>query len=330
MSLYNNDNNKILKIFGYLTLFIVLISILYVLNFQNTIIVNHDRDKNSEINVEIIITKYFFKDIILSKKISINYGSSAMDALEDVSNVTYNYGGGFVESINGIKSTFSGGSGGKNDWFYYLNGMLMNTGATNKILKNGDILRWDFHTWDSNRMSTCIISDFPEPFIDGYKKSTDTIIVYSKKYEDETEHLKEKLNSYNIKCYKKEFSDLTDEDKKNENLIIVDNIENDLISELNKNSETLGWFIKYKDRSITTYDQYDKKTSSYDSCGFITSNQNPWNPNGNWNGENVVWVVSGISDDDVKDALHVLTNDYNDLKNSVNILIFDNKIIKVP
>jgi hypothetical protein len=75
------------------------------------------------------------------------------------------YGGGFVESIDGL----SGGSEGGQpvDWFYYVNGVEARQGAAATTVHPGDRIWWDRHDWSATEDVPAVVGSFPEPFLDG-------------------------------------------------------------------------------------------------------------------------------------------------------------------
>ncbi len=80
-------------------------------------------------------------------------------------NVTTKYGGGFVESVDGL----SGGSanGGPSDWFYYVNGVQAPQGAAATYVDPGDHVWWDLHDWSQTDNVPAVVGSFPEPFLNG-------------------------------------------------------------------------------------------------------------------------------------------------------------------
>lgn len=74
------------------------------------------------------------------------------------------YGGGFVQSIDGAEG---GGRDGKVDWFYWVNGILGDTGADEFDLHGGDQVWWDYHDWSGSDRIGAVVGQFPEPFAHG-------------------------------------------------------------------------------------------------------------------------------------------------------------------
>ncbi|MEJ7783880.1 MAG: DUF4430 domain-containing protein [Solirubrobacteraceae bacterium] len=92
-------------------------------------------------------------------------GETAMRALQRSFDVKTRYGGGFVQSIDGI----AGGrrAGRPFDWFYYVNGVEAPRGAASTELHRGDVVWWDHHDWGAANRIPAIVGAFPEPFDHG-------------------------------------------------------------------------------------------------------------------------------------------------------------------
>lgn len=87
---------------------------------------------------------------------------TVMRLLERHLNLGTRYGGGFVESINGLSGTSA-----HLDWFYYVNGIQASQGAATTAIHRGDRIWWDLHYWLSPQSSPAVVGSFPEPFLHG-------------------------------------------------------------------------------------------------------------------------------------------------------------------
>jgi Domain of unknown function (DUF4430) len=79
--------------------------------------------------------------------------------------VATRYGGGFVQSIDGL----GGGEGGGRplDWFYYVNGVASPKGASATVVHAGDRIWWDRHDWSQTDSIPAVVGSFPQPFVSG-------------------------------------------------------------------------------------------------------------------------------------------------------------------
>jgi len=92
-------------------------------------------------------------------------GETVMRMLQRDFDVETKYGGGFVQSIEGV----AGGrqDGRPVDWFYYVNGILAEDGAAAHALAAGDRVWWDHHDWGASADVRAVVGAFPEPFVSG-------------------------------------------------------------------------------------------------------------------------------------------------------------------
>jgi hypothetical protein len=90
---------------------------------------------------------------------------TVMRLLQRNAKVSTRYGGGFVQSIDGLAG---GRSGGRSvDWFYYVNGVEASRGAAATSLRPGDRIWWDRHDWSATMRVPAVVGSFPEPFRHG-------------------------------------------------------------------------------------------------------------------------------------------------------------------
>ena len=73
------------------------------------------------------------------------------------------YGGGFVQSIDGV----SGGieAGRSRDWFFYVNGVESPIGSADRSVAGGDRVWWDHHDWTDVMRVPAVVGSWPEPFL---------------------------------------------------------------------------------------------------------------------------------------------------------------------
>ena len=87
---------------------------------------------------------------------------TVMRMLERSFRISTRYGGGFVETINGL-----GPTGSNTDWFYYVNGVQAPKGAATTAVHAGDHIWWDLHNWSATENIPAVVGSFPEPFTNG-------------------------------------------------------------------------------------------------------------------------------------------------------------------
>jgi hypothetical protein len=114
---------------------------------------------------ELRVTRDFGKQSLSSARAeSVRKSDTVMRLLQKHVKVTTRYGGGFVQSIDGVAGNERGG---RHDWFYFVNGTEAPTGAADRTLAPGDVVQWDYRRWDATPHVPAIVGAFPEPFVHG-------------------------------------------------------------------------------------------------------------------------------------------------------------------
>jgi uncharacterized protein DUF4430 len=78
--------------------------------------------------------------------------------LDSEADVTTRYGGGFVQSIDGLAGT------GASDWFFYVNGIESPVGSADVQVRGGDRIWWDYRNWSAAMSVPAVVGSWPEPF----------------------------------------------------------------------------------------------------------------------------------------------------------------------
>ncbi len=90
---------------------------------------------------------------------------TVMSLLERNYSVSTRYGGGFVQSIDGLAGGHE--SGAPIDWFYFVNGVQASKGAAATNVHPGDHIWWDRRDWSQSEDVPAVVGSFPEPFLNG-------------------------------------------------------------------------------------------------------------------------------------------------------------------
>jgi Domain of unknown function (DUF4430) len=99
-------------------------------------------------------------------------GLDGIQAVERKLKVSTRYGGRFLQSIDGI----SGSLTAQRDWFFFVNGIESERGATEVTLHPGDVLWWDYRRWSGGAMSVpLVVGAYPEPFLHGFPGRTSVV-----------------------------------------------------------------------------------------------------------------------------------------------------------
>jgi len=289
---------------------------------------------DTKYSVRIVVTANFGEQVLSQKTVTIKEGTNALDALQQVAQVKTKYGGGFVSSIGGISSEYGGTNRQRKDWFLYMNGISVNTGAGSYLLSPGDIEHWDYRDWSFRQFIPAIIGDFPEPFLHGYGGEVyPTVVTYQDGWEEEARLIADRLEELgveNIAC--RGLEELAEADKESSNLILLGTSEFEPIKELNEPWNRLGFYCQSQEGSLKVFNPTGDLIAEYDdNAGLIQATQSVWNPKGVGACENVVWMVSGLDEAGVRAAVDTLVNNYNEFKYAYAVVIAGGgEILKVP
>lgn len=117
-------------------------------------------------SVELLVTRdYGAEELLRLPEPERSGGDTVMRLLQRNADVETRYGGGFVQSIDGL----AGGreNGRPVDWFYYVNGIEADKGAASRDVEDGAKVWWDRHDWGSAQRVPAVVGSFPEPFRTG-------------------------------------------------------------------------------------------------------------------------------------------------------------------
>ena len=117
-------------------------------------------------SVQLLVTRDFGAASVRSWSAPQERGQeTVMSLLMRNATVSTRYGGGFVQSIDGLAGGQEGGQ--PVDWFYYVNGVEAGKGAAATNVHPGDHIWWDRHDWSQTDDVPAVVGSFPEPFLSG-------------------------------------------------------------------------------------------------------------------------------------------------------------------
>jgi Domain of unknown function (DUF4430) len=119
----------------------------------------------SSSGVSLTVTDGFGKKVVVLKDDIKTHGEdTVMRLLQRNAKVTTRFGGGFVQSVNGL----SGQSGSSPiDWFFFVNGSEGSKGSASVRVHAGDQVWWDRHDWSAAMDVPAVVGSYPEPFLHG-------------------------------------------------------------------------------------------------------------------------------------------------------------------
>ena len=91
---------------------------------------------------------------------------TVMRVLEGAAEISTRYGGGFVQSIDGLEAERADGRSW--DWLFYVNGVESTVGAADYPLRGGEAIWWDYRDWSAALRVPAVVGSWPQPFVGGY------------------------------------------------------------------------------------------------------------------------------------------------------------------
>jgi hypothetical protein len=122
-------------------------------------------DERSGAGVDLRVTRDFGHQLVLAKDdLKIREDETVMRLLKRNAEVETRFGGGFVQSIDGLSGK---GDDGTSDWFYFVNGIEAVEGAADYEVSPGDVVQWDRRDWAETAQVRAIVGAYPQPLLDG-------------------------------------------------------------------------------------------------------------------------------------------------------------------
>jgi hypothetical protein len=118
-------------------------------------------------DVELTVSRDYGENVLEQKRDSIHESDTVFRVLDRNADVSTRYGGGFVQSIDGVSGTHSGGR--SSDWFFYVNGIESPIGSAQYDLSDGDRIWWDYRDWTAAMRVPAVVGSWPEPFVHGFQ-----------------------------------------------------------------------------------------------------------------------------------------------------------------
>lgn len=100
---------------------------------------------------------------------------TVMRVLDREAKISTGYGGGFVQSIDGLNEAVRGGR--RYDWFFYVDGVESPVGAADFSLRGGDAIWWDYRDWSATSRVPAVVGSWPRPLLGGYEGKTHPVAV---------------------------------------------------------------------------------------------------------------------------------------------------------
>ena len=254
--------------------------------------------------VRVMVTVDFGAATILDESVALHEGLTALQALQAVADVGTTYGGGFVQSIDGVGQSRES----RTDWFYSVNGVLAKGGSAGLELREGDITHWDYRRWDFRRNVSATLGCFPAFLLNGYRGEVrPTVVAHGRGFEDEAVRIVEALRACDVQDVShRPLAEAGEPAKQDANLIIVAGSDEPLVREVFGEWEKLGLFARLDAAGLEVFTSAGDATWVDGSAGLLQPLQNPWNPSGTGACENVTLLVTGTDTAGVRAAVSAL------------------------
>jgi hypothetical protein len=120
--------------------------------------------ESSEGTATLVVTRdYGSERLVAASEEDPPESETVMRFLDSEADITTRYGGGFVQSIEGLSGGLEGGR--SLDWFFYVNGIESPVGSAERAVRGGDRIWWDYHDWTDVMRVPAVVGSFPEPFL---------------------------------------------------------------------------------------------------------------------------------------------------------------------
>jgi Domain of unknown function (DUF4430) len=286
----------------------------------------------SKSGVELSVTTNFGSQSMYAKRLPYNDGDAVMDILDENLDVDTAYGGGFVNAINGVKSGYTGKQSAKTkkDWFFWVNGSIAAVGANDYMLRQGDDVWWDYHSWDGSTGIPSVIGQYPHPFTTGYGGVTrSTTIYYGADEQDLAKQLQSALQKQGATAVSvKPYSD-TAIGSHSENTVVIglnaDLLNHSAIRSLTSAGVKRGEFIQLSAHSYTALHEDGTAAGNFGSGnGAIMAV-------GNGSGDSApVWLITGVDQNGLQAAVSAITTHPSSIYHMISAIVSKTGVRNIP
>lgn len=280
--------------------------------------------------VSLWVTRDFAQSLLYGEKVAFTPGDSVMDILNGHLDIKTGYGGGFVESINGLASGYTGADKVTRDWFYYVNGIITAVGALDYKPAPGDVIWWDYHDWGGAVFTPALIGSFPGPFAGGYRGQNPGTVVLTA---PGCERQGRQLAGYLRDAGAEDVTVLPYEEKivaGSEQITLVVGLWKQLAGGgfwqgLQEQRKKTGLFIEFAPDYFAALDMNGKVVERYhENTGAITAT-------GSGMGDSTpVWLITGLDQPGLDGAVDVFINKPGSFERYFGAIVSGKKVIAVP
>ncbi len=281
--------------------------------------------------VTLFVTKDFGKRSIYKQQIELDSKKSVMEILNEHLDIKTAYGGGFVNSINGLESGYTNNKNQERiDWFYFINGIMTNIGAVEYFPSDGDVIWWDYHPWGNISFSPAVTGAFPQPFLNGYQDKNDgTLILAGEECIEPAISLQEYFAEIGVKeIALQNYQEKLATDRSEITVIIAlweELSQSSFWRGMQENRDKTGWFAELEHEVFYSLDTQGKRQDAYyENVGVILASGMGMGDN------NPLWLITGLDMDGIIDAIDLLVNRGSSIAGSFGVLVYEQEVILLP
>jgi len=116
---------------------------------------------------DLLVTRDYGGEVMLQRDgLELNESTTALRLLDDETDLETEYGGGFVQAVDGLAGGSEGGR--RSDWFYSVNGVVAERGSAEFPATDGDLVWWDYRDWTDAMEVGAVVGAYPAPLATGY------------------------------------------------------------------------------------------------------------------------------------------------------------------
>jgi hypothetical protein len=270
--------------------------------------------------VELRVTRDYGTTSLVSRRAAVSASSTVLPMLSANAEVETAYGGGFVDSIDGVTSGQGGAGEGRADWFYYVNGLQATMGAADYRLTADDRVWWDFHAWEFAPAVPAVVGHYPEPFRSGAAaQPLPTEIAYSPTFADDADRLAESLRSAGVTQVRVAEIDAGALPPSTNHVILLGTWDDLLglpwVREAAENPAGSGIFARSESGALVALDTRGRATGRATQAGAILATARADAP------EAAIWLVTGGAAADVSAATALLVTRPKELAGRFGVLV---------
>lgn len=289
-------------------------------------------DIESGYRVDLFVTSDYGRKKMFGKTVGLVLDEVGMEVMFRNLDIQTAYGGGFVNSINGLESGytfFTGSERKKYDWFYWVNGILAPVGVAEYRPVPGDVIWWDYHDWSTTMFIPAVIGSYPQPFKNGFGgKNPGTVIMYAPDYAAGAGRLKKSLEARGVSRVDVAEYDPAAIKAPQKHYILLGSWQelagkSDFLQDVNTKNKLVGFYIKFQDGELKALDHKGKTISSHPLAGAVCACGSPGSICS-------VWLVTGTDRQGVELALDTMLNRPEALREHFGAVITKDGVINVP